>query len=107
VRLQNVAETYRNRVVPEAKGGGQRSCRTRTRIASARSRRPGQASRFTQVLEGIQARAGRHAPTAVLETMERVYSTVDRRSSTAASAAVWLPYLSVDRGRPAPAVAAR
>jgi membrane protease subunit HflK len=104
VRLQNVAETYRNRVVPEAKGQAAKivqdaeAYRQRS-VAEAQ----GQASRFTQVLEEYKRAPDVTRQRLYLETMERVYSAVDKTIIDSRIGNGVLPYLSVDRRSPASA----
>jgi modulator of FtsH protease HflK len=78
-RLRNEAEAYHNQVVPEARGAAARivqeaeGYREQT-VAEAK----GQASRFTQVLEQYKKAPDLTRERMFLETMERVFGSMDK-----------------------------
>jgi modulator of FtsH protease HflK len=78
-RLRNEAETYASRVVPEARGGAERTVqeslayRDRT-VAEAQ----GSASRFQQVFEEYRKAPDVTRQRIFLETMERVFGGMDK-----------------------------
>lgn len=98
VRLQNVAEAYRNRVVPEAKGLASKIVQDadgyqQRSIAEAQ----GQASRFTQVLEEYKRAPDVTRQRLFIETMERVYSTVDKTIIDSRIGGGVQPYIALER----------
>jgi membrane protease subunit HflK len=108
VRVQNEAETYASRVVPEARGEAARIIQEaeayRNRVVAEAS---GQASRFNQVYDEY-----RHAPAIIrqrifIETMERVLGGTDKiildQSGQGQGGVVpYLPLSELQRRPPAP-----
>ena len=108
VRVQNEAETYASRVVPEARGEAARIVQEaeayRNRVVAEAS---GQASRFNQVYDEY-----RHAPAIIrqrifIETMERVLGGTDKiildQSGQGQGGVVpYLPLSEIQRRPPAP-----
>jgi membrane protease subunit HflK len=104
VRVQNEAETYASRVVPEARGEAARIVQEaeayRNRVVAEAS---GQASRFTQVYDEY-----RQAPDVIrqrifLETMERVLAGTDKiilDQTGATSGQSVVPYLPLNELQP-------
>ena len=97
-RAQNEAQTYANRVIPEARGRAAQitqsaeAYREQT-VAEAR----GQAGRFNKVLEAYRTAPDITRERLYLETMERVLGGTDKiilDSTTAAGGVV--PYISLD-----------
>ena len=107
-RAQNEAQTYANRVVPEARGRAAQilqnaeGYREQT-VAEA----TGQTARFNQVYEQYAKAPQVTRQRLYLETMERLLSGTDKiilDSGTAAGAGQGIiPYLSLDQNRPRPA----
>jgi membrane protease subunit HflK len=110
-RLRNEAETYRNRVVPEARGRaaqlvqGAEAFKDQT-VAEAF----GQASRFNAVYEQYRAAPGVTRERLFLETMERVLGGADKIILDSAGGQGVVPYLPLNElqqpRRPAPAAGA-
>jgi membrane protease subunit HflK len=79
VRVQNEAETFANRVVPESRGNAARAvAQAQAYREQAVAEATGQAARFSQVYEEY-----RKAPEVIrerifLETMERVFGGMDK-----------------------------
>jgi len=98
-RLQNEAQTYANRVIPEARG--QASQITEAAIAyrdRLTNEAQGQADRFSQVLESYLASPDVTRRRMYLETLQDVFSTTDKviiDESTGGSGVV--PYLPLDQ----------
>jgi membrane protease subunit HflK len=96
-RLQNEAQTYANRVVPEARGRvaqviqGAEAYREQT-VAEAR----GQASRFTQVLEEYTKAPQVTRDRIYLETMERIFGGTDKIIMDSGGAQGVVPYLPLN-----------
>lgn len=105
-RLRNEAETYRNRVVPEARG------RSAQLVQAAEAYKEqtvaeafGQASRFSAVYEQYRAAPGVTRERLFLETMERVLAGADKiilDQNTAGGPGV-VPYLPLNELRRPPA----
>lgn len=108
VRLQNLAEAYRNRVVPEAKGAAAKivqdaeAYRERS-VAEAQ----GQASRFSQVYEEYRRAPDVTRQRLFIETMEKVYSTVDKTIIDGRIGGGVTPFLGLDRRGSVPPPIAR
>jgi membrane protease subunit HflK len=105
-RAQNEAQTYANRVVPEARGRAAQimqnaeAYREQT-VAEA----TGQTARFNQVYEQYAKAPQVTRQRMYLETMERLLSGTDKiilDSGTAAGGQGIVPYLSLDQNRPRP-----
>jgi membrane protease subunit HflK len=103
-RAQNEAQTYANRVVPEARGRAAQimqnaeAYREQT-VAEA----TGQTSRFNQVFEQYAKAPQVTRQRMYLETMERLFSGTDKiilDSGTASGGQGIVPYLSLDQNRP-------
>jgi membrane protease subunit HflK len=78
-RAQNEAQTYANRVVPEARGRAAKITRTPKPIASRPSPTPmGQTSRFLQVYDQYKKAPDVTRERMYLETMERVFGGTDK-----------------------------
>jgi membrane protease subunit HflK len=100
-RVQNEAQTYANRVVPEARGRAAQitqnaeAYREQT-VAEAR----GQTARFTQVLDEYKKAPDVTRQRMYLETMERLFGGTDKiiLDSTASGGVV--PYLPLDQLAP-------
>jgi modulator of FtsH protease HflK len=96
-RAQNEAQTYANRVVPEARGRvaqitqAAEAYRSQT-VAEA----TGQTSRFNQVLEEYKKAPDVTRQRLYLETMERVLGSTDKFIFDAGSAQGVLPYLPLN-----------
>jgi membrane protease subunit HflK len=107
-RLQNEAQTYANRVVPEARGRAAQimqnaeAYREQT-VAEA----TGQTARFNQVYQEYAKAPQVTRQRLYLETMERLLGGTDKiilDSGTAATGGQGvIPYLSLDQNRPRPA----
>jgi modulator of FtsH protease HflK len=108
VRAQNEAQTYANRVVPEARGRAAKviqdadAYRSQT-VADA----TGQASRFKQVYEQYKKAPDVTRQRMYLETMERVLAGTDKTiidTGTQAGSGVvpFLPLNDFNRGKPQP-----
>jgi membrane protease subunit HflK len=107
-RAQNEAQTYANRVVPEARGRAAQilqnaeAYREQT-VAEA----TGQTSRFNQVYEQYAKAPQVTRQRMYLETMERLFSGTDKIILDSGPAAGGgqgvIPYLSLDQNRPRPA----
>jgi membrane protease subunit HflK len=99
-RAQNEAQTYANRVVPEARGRAAKitqdaqAYREQT-VADAK----GQASRFSQIYEQYKKAPDVTRQRIYLETMERVLGAADKTiiDSGAQSSSGVVPYLPLDR----------
>lgn len=108
VRVQNEAETFASRVVPEARGQAVRIVQQAEGYEQqASNEAAGQAARFRQVYEEY-----RKAPEIIrqrifLETMERVYGSVDKVIVDQKGSSGIVPYLPLSelQRRPAPAAA--
>src|SRR5215475_11272155 len=102
-RVQNEAQTYANRVVPEARGRaaqiiqGAEAYREQT-VAEAK----GQTSRFLQVFEQYKKAPDITRQRMYLETMERVFGGTDKYILDSSNSAV-VPYLPLNElsGQPA------
>jgi membrane protease subunit HflK len=98
-RSQNEAQTYANRVIPEARGRAAQitqsaeAYREQT-VAEAR----GQAGRFNKILEAYRTAPDITRERLYLETMERVLGGTDKiiLDSTAAASGGVVPYISLD-----------
>jgi modulator of FtsH protease HflK len=96
-RAVNEAETYANKVVPEAEGAASRitleakAYREQT-VADAK----GQASRFTQVYDQYKNAPAVTRERIYLETMEHVLGAIDKTILDADGVSAPLPYLSLD-----------
>jgi membrane protease subunit HflK len=104
-RAQNEAQTYANRVVPEARGRAaqiQQSAEAYREQTVAEA--TGQASRFNQVYEQYKNAPAVTRERLYLETMERVFNGTDKVIlDTGASANGVVPYLPLNEmRRPAP-----
>jgi len=104
-RLQNEAQTYANRVVPEARGRAAKiiqdaeAYREQT-VADAK----GQASRFSQVYEQYKKAPDVTRQRIYLETMERILGTADKTiidTGTQSGIVPYLPLGGLPRERPA------
>ena len=105
-RLQNEAQTYANRVVPEARGRAAQilqnaeAYREQT-VAEA----TGQTARFNQVYEQYAKAPQVTRQRMYLETMERLLTGTDKiilDSGTAGGGQGVVPWLSLDRNKPPP-----
>jgi len=104
-RAQNEAQTYANRVVPEARGRAaqiQQSAEAYREQTVAEAR--GQASRFTQVYEQYKKAPDVTRERLYLETMERIFSGTDKIILDQSGGGV-VPYLPLTEMRRAPAPA--
>jgi membrane protease subunit HflK len=107
-RAQNEAQTYANRVVPEARGRAAQimqnaeAYREQT-VAEA----TGQTARFNQVYEQYAKAPQVTRQRMYLETMERLFSGTDKiildSGPATGGAQGVIPYLSLDQNRPRPA----
>ena len=97
-RLQNEAQTYANRVVPEARGRaaqiiqGAEAYREQT-VAEAK----GQTSRFLQVLDQYKKAPDITRQRMYLETMERLFGGTDKIIVDSGAAGSVVPYLPLDQ----------
>jgi len=103
-RLQNEAQTYANRVVPEARGRAAKilqdaqAYREQT-VADA----TGQTSRFLQVYDQYKKAPEVTRQRMYLETMERIFGSVDKTIIDSGAAATGVvPYLPLGPLPPAP-----
>jgi membrane protease subunit HflK len=105
-RAQNEAQTYANRVVPEARGRAAQimqnaeAYREQT-VADA----TGQTSRFNQIFEQYAKAPQVTRQRMYLETMERLFSGTDKiilDPCTGAGGQGVVPYLSLDQNRARP-----
>ena len=71
-RLQNEAQTYANRVVPDARAAPRRSCRSPKAKAAGGRQAKGQSARFLKVYEEYKKAPDVTRQRIYLETMERV-----------------------------------
>lgn len=100
-RIQNQAEAYSNKVIPEARGEVQRiiqeaqAYRERV-IAEAR----GEADRFLKVLEEYRKAPDLTRQRMYLETMERVLSSTDKVIIDSKAGQGVVPYLPLDQIQP-------
>jgi membrane protease subunit HflK len=105
-RAQNEAQTYANRVVPEARGRAaqiQQSAEAYREQTVAEAK--GQASRFSQVYEQYKKAPDVTRERLYLETMERIFNGTDKiilDSGNSAAGGGVLPYLPLNEMRRAP-----
>jgi membrane protease subunit HflK len=106
-RLQNEAQTYANRVIPEARG--QASQITEAAIAyrdRITNEAQGQADRFSQVLESYLASPDVTRRRMYLETLQEVFSTTDKviidESAGGTGVVPYLPLDQLNRSRNTP-----
>jgi membrane protease subunit HflK len=103
-RAQNEAQTYANKVVPEARGRAaqiQQSAEAYKEQTVAEA--TGQASRFTQVYEQYKNAPGVTRERLYLETMERIFNGTDKIIlDNGASGTGVVPYLPLNEMRRAP-----
>lgn len=97
-RLQNEANAYANKVVPEARGDAERILQAaqgyrQQTVAEA----VGQASRFDQVYEEYRKAPGVTRQRLFLETMERVYRGTDKIIMDSKGGSGVVPYLPLDQ----------
>lgn len=102
VRVQNEAETFASRIIPEARGDAARTVQQaegyrEQSVADA----SGQAGRFRQVYEEYRKAPAVSRERIFLETMERVYGGVDKIIIDQGSQNV-VPYLPLNEMRRAP-----
>ena len=104
----NDAETYANRVVPEAEGA---AARVRLEAQAYRQQTvaeaTGQTSRFDQVYAQYKNAPGVTRERMYLETMERVLGAMDKTVIDTTGVSPPVPYLALDALRPKPAGAAK
>ena len=107
-RLQNEAETYANRVVPNARGKAAAVVQA-AEAYKARSvaEAEGQATRFDQVYQSYKAAPQVTRERMFLETMEQIYGNADKviLDSNGTNPISYLPLDRLLRGQPAPAPA--
>jgi membrane protease subunit HflK len=107
-RAVNEADTYANRVVPEAEGGASRikaeanAYREQT-VADAR----GQTSRYNQIYEQYKNAPAVTRERMYLETMERVLGGMPKTVIDASGVNAPVPYISLDALQPKAAGAAK
>ncbi len=108
-RLQNEAQAYANRVVPESRGEASRVTQAAEAYReSVVNQARGQSDRFTQIYEEYSKAPELTRQRMFLETMERLYGNMDKviiDPSVGGSGGV-VPYLPLDqlqRGAPRPA----
>lgn len=98
VRLQNVAEAYRNRVVPEAKGTAAKIAQEAEAYRQrAVAEAQGQASRFSQVFEEYRRAPDVTRQRLYIETMERVYGAADKTIIDSRIGNGVQPYIALER----------
>jgi len=97
-RAVNEAETYANKVVPEAEGGAARI------LAEAKAYREqtildakGQTARYNQIYQQYKKAPAVTRERMYLETMERVLGPMDKTVVDQNSASPPVPYVAVDR----------
>jgi membrane protease subunit HflK len=105
-RVQNEAQTYANKVVPEARGQASQI----TEAASAYRDRivaeaGGSADRFNKVYDSYKAAPEVTRTRMYLETMEQVFNGTDKIILDEKGGAGVVPYLPLDSLRPRPPVA--
>src|SRR5579871_782259 len=108
-RLQNEAQTYANRIVPEARGRAAQILQAADGYKSqAVAEAKGQTSRFLQVYEQYKKAPEVTRERLYLETMERIFSATDKviLDQGASSSSSVLPFLPLPDLRRAPAPAA-
>lgn len=105
-RLQNEAQTYANRVVPEARGRAAQILQNAEAYREqAVAEATGQTARFNQIYQEYAKAPQVTRQRLYLETMERLLGGTDKiilDSGTAGGQGV-IPYLSLDQNRPRPA----
>jgi len=96
-RMVNEAETYANKVVPEAEGGAARI------VAEAKAYREqtildakGQTARYNQIHEQYKKAPGVTRERMYLETMEKVLGPMDKTVVDSNSASPPVPYIALD-----------
>ena len=107
-RAQNEAQTYANRVVPEARGRAAQILQNAEAYREqAVAEAQGQTSRFNQVYQEYAKAPQVTRQRLYLETMERLLSGTDKlildAGNTGAGGQAVIPYLSLDQNRPRPA----
>jgi membrane protease subunit HflK len=103
-RAQNEAQTYANRVVPEARGRAaqiQQSAEAYREQTVAEAK--GQASRFTQVYEQYKKAPEVTRERMYLETMERIFAGTDKIILDSQGGSGVVPYLPLNELRRQPA----
>jgi membrane protease subunit HflK len=97
-RLQNEAQTYSNRVIPEARGQASQIVEAanayRDRITNEAQ---GQADRFSQVLESYLASPDVTRQRMYLETLQEIFSSTDKVIIDENGASGVVPYLPLDQ----------
>lgn len=105
-RARNEAETYANRVVPEAKGKASQILQSAEAYrAQTVQEATGQTARFLQILDQYQKAPDVTRQRMYLETMERVFNGTDKVILDAGQNSGVVPYLplpSLGQPRPAP-----
>jgi membrane protease subunit HflK len=105
-RLQNEAQTYANRVVPEARGRAAQILQNAEAYREqAVAEATGQTARFNQIYQEYAKAPQVTRQRLYLETMERLLGGTDKiiLDSGAAGSQGVIPYLSLDQNRPRPA----
>lgn len=105
-RLQNEAQTYANRVVPEARGRAAQILQNAEAYREqAVAEATGQTARFNQIYQEYAKAPQVTRQRLYLETMERLLGGTDKiiLDSGAAGGQGVIPYLSLDQNRPRPA----
>jgi modulator of FtsH protease HflK len=107
-RLQNEAQTYANRVVPEAKGRAAKIIQDAQAYRSqVVANAKGQSSRFLQVYEQYKKAPDVTRQRIYLETMEEILSNTDKTiidtGSKGSGVIPYLPLNEIGKGQPAPA----
>jgi len=107
-RAVNEADTYANRVVPEAEGGAARikaeaNAYLEQTVADAR----GQTSRYNQIYAQYKNAPGVTRERMYLETMERVLGSMNKTIIDASGVNAPVPYISLDALQPKAAGAAK
>jgi modulator of FtsH protease HflK len=106
--LQNEAQTYANRVVPDAKGRAAQILQVAEGYKQAVAEAKGQSARFLKVYDEYKKAPDITRQRIYLETMERILSSseklvYDDGSSSSQSIVPYLPLSELTPRRPAPA----
>ena len=105
MRAQNEAQTYANRVVPEARGRAAKAIQDAEAYRSQTvAEATGQASRFTQILQQYKLAPDLTRQRIYLETMEQVLGATDKTiiDTGPQGRSGVLPFLPLGSPQPAP-----
>lgn len=103
-KLINQAQSYRNDIIPKAKGKAAEVVNEAEGYAKSRlARAEGEASRFTQTLKEYRQAENVISKRIYIETMEEVLTNVDKVIMDSSASGNVLPYLPLERLRNSPA----